>query len=227
MSNLVNTVCGSLEEEPGVTTERILSIATGALLIFPVLQQRSAWRWLAAAAGGVLIYKGASNTLNVTELFGSAVKARGPKLLRESVTIRKDADALSRLWRDPDALSRVMQPFGQVRAIGADRLMWTMNLPAGSYDAEAELVEERPGELVHWRSTPASKIQIDEFMRFKAAPQELGTEATLEYHINTSPDLAGKGIRLATSLFDEFERGVIRKILHNFKTLAETGVTPS
>lgn len=227
MSKIVAAVRDSLGDELDVTTERVISIGAGVLLILPVLKGRSTGRWLAAAAGGVLIYKGASNSLNVTDRFRTKAAASGPKSLRQSVTIGKDAETLSRLWRDPDALSRVMQPFGHVRPIETNRLSWTINLPTGPLQAEAELVEERPGELVHWRSTPARLIRIDEFMRFRPAPQGQGTEATLEYHISTDPGLVGKSVRIAASLFDGLERGIIRKILHNLKSLAETGEIPT
>src|SRR5947209_20085639 len=96
-----------------VTAERTASIAAGALLMVPVLRQRSSknWaaNWAAAAAGAALIYKGATGTWNITESLVSNAREAAPTSIRQSITIRKDAGQLFSMWRNPDVLTRVMQ----------------------------------------------------------------------------------------------------------------------
>jgi uncharacterized membrane protein len=203
--------------------ERALSLASGALLMLPVLGKRSTLRWTAAAAGGALIYCGLSGTRSASRLLTPVIRAHSKQVIRQTVTIGRSAAELYNLWRNPDTLERVKLPFQELTILGSDHVRWTMKLPAGSVEIEALLVEERPDELVHWRSTSAGPFQVDERMRFKAAPQDRGTEATLDYEIDFSRAPAGELLRSVTSFFRFAPQSAVKKVLGNFKSLAETG----
>ena len=64
-------------------------------------------------------------------------------------------------------------------------------------------------------------------MRFRPAPQDRGTEATLAYEVDLSNVPAGAALRALTSFFEGAVHTAIRKVLHNFKSLAETGEIPT
>ncbi len=206
--------------------ERAISVTSGALLMLPVVGKRSALRWTAAAAGGALIYYGLSGA-NVASHLVPAGPAATSHTTRQSITIAKPAAELFAMWRNPDVLGRVKPSFADLNAFGADHLRWTFHLPVGSLEIEAILVEERPGELVHWRSTSASVLQVDERMRFKPAPRRLGTEATLEYQIDFSRVPAGRTLRAIADFFAGAPQIALRRILEKFKSLAETGEIPT
>jgi uncharacterized membrane protein len=207
--------------------ERVLNLTSGALLMLPVLGKRSTLRWTAAAAGGALIYCGLSGTRSASRLMASAASANSKQRIRQSVTIGRSASELFALWRNPDTLEKVRLPFEQLTVLGPDHVRWTMKLPAGSLEIEALLVEERPGELVHWRSTSAALLQVDERMRFKPAPQDRGTEATLDYEVDFSRMPAGELFRSVSSFFYRAPQSAVKKVLENFKSLAETGEVPT
>lgn len=218
----------SLRSSKAGATERAVSVTSGALLMLPIFSKRSALRWTAAAAGGALIYCGMSGTRAATHWTPSHNGVVAKQRFRRSLTINKSAEELFKLWRNTDVLTRVMQPFGELTTIGPDHLRWCLNLRfAPQIEIEALLAEERPNELVHWRTTPISAFQIDEYMRFKPAPNGLGTEATLEYEIDFSHLPAGEMLRSISSFFERGARTAAEKILRNFKSYAETGEVPT
>jgi uncharacterized membrane protein len=209
------------------TTESAVAVASGALMILPVIGKRSFWRWTAAVTGGALIYKGLTQLPETTNGVTTRTAASPVQHLSKSITIGKSATDLYTLWRNPDVLLRVMEPFGTVTIIGANHLRWSLESPIGKYESEATLVDDRPGEMVHWRTTPGNALQVDEFMRFKPAPNGLGTEATLSYDVNFSNVPAGPMVRSITSFLDRVPSSAMRKILYNFKSFAETGEIPT
>lgn len=221
---------GSISYRPRDTSdpaERVLNLTSGALLMLPVLGKRSTLRWTAAAAGGALIYCGLSGTRSASRLMAPAANGNSKQRIRQSVTIGRSAGDVYNLWRNPDTLEKVKLPFQELKILGSDHLRWTMKLPAGSMEIEALLVEERPGELVHWRSTSSAPIQVNERMRFKPAPQDRGTEATLDYELDFSRMPAGELLRSAASFFHKVPQSAVKKVLENFKSLAETGEVPT
>lgn len=218
---------GSPSQEAAEPAERVLNLTSGALLMLPVLGKRSALRWTAAAAGGALIYCGISGTRSASRLMAPGASATSKQRFRQSITIGRSPSELFALWRNPDTLERIRLPFEQLTVLGSDHVRWRMNLPAGSMEIEALLVEERPGELVHWRSTSSGPLQVDERMRFKPAPQDLGTEATLDYEVDFSRMPAGELLRSIASYFQRVPRSALKKVLDNFKSLAETGEVPT
>lgn len=207
--------------------ERALSVASGALLMLPVFGKRTTLRWTAAAAGGALVYCGLSGTRLASRAATDGAAAAPKQLLKQCITIGKPAAEVHALWRNPDVLDKVRLPFQQLTQLGSDHLRWTMKLPAGSLEIEVLLVEDRPNELVHWRSTSESLIGVDERMRFRPAPQDLGTVTTLEYEIDFSRLPAGELLRSVSSYFRRAPQAALKKVLENFKSLAETGEVPT
>lgn len=207
--------------------ERVLNLTSGALLMLPVLGKRSTLRWTAAAAGGALIYCGLRGTRSASRLIEAGCSTVSKQRIRQSVTIGRPVSELFSLWRNPDTLEKVRLPFEQLTVLGSDHVRWSMKLPAGNLEIEALLVEERPNELVHWRSTSSGFLQVDERMRFKPAPQDLGTEASLEYELDFSRMPGGELLRSLSSFFHRAPQSAVKKVLENFKSLAETGEVPT
>lgn len=213
-----------LENEPAM---RALSIASGALLMVPIFKKRSALSFTAAAAGGAMIYYGASkgSAMAISPSDSSAAKTK--QTVRQSITIGKSASELFALWLNHDVVSKVMYPFGYMTSLGSDHVRSTIELPVGKVELEALLVEVRPNELVHWRTVSESLIQVNERMHFSPAPQGLGTIATLNYEVDYSKLPAGAMLRAIGTFFERAPRSMLRKVLENFKSIAETGEIPT
>jgi uncharacterized membrane protein len=212
--------------ESPLPVERAASVVAGSLLLLPLLRRRSLWNCGTATLGGALIYNGILGTVSVTDRFGVR-RPTSPVSIRRSITIGRTATELSSMWRSPDVIARVMQPFGRVKILGTDHLRWIVEGPARQIEVECVLAEERPGELVHWKSLPTTSFRVDQYMHFKPAPRDQGTEATLVYEVDLSNAPAGGALRAAISFLEGSVSMAIGKVLHNFKSLAETGEIPT
>lgn len=227
MSSYKSAVVECSSPQNAKAAKNAFLLTSGALLLLPILKKRSVLRWTTAAAGSALIYCGMKSASERSRSRSGQESGRGVEHLAESITIGRSASDLFALWRDPDALRRILRPFADVQFGTPNHLRWSASLAIGTLDAEAVMVEDRPGDLVHWQTVPESNLRIDEYMRFRPAPQGPGTEATLTYDIDFSRVPAGPVLQALTSLFEQAPRALVRKLLHNFKSLAETGEIPT
>jgi uncharacterized membrane protein len=85
---------------------------------------------------------------------------------------------------------------------------------------DAETIEDRPNELIAWRSLPGSDVRNAGTVRFQPAPGGRGTEVRvmLEYH----PPLGKLGSKVAM-LFREEPGQQVYDDLRHFKQVMETG----
>ena len=210
-----------LECEPAF---RALAIASGALLMLPALKKHSMFRLTAAAAGGAMIGWGiTASRARISPVGVAAREVATEQTIEQSITISKSSSEVFALWLNHDVVSRVMYPFGYMQSLGPDHVRSTIELPVGKMELEALLVEARPDELVHWRTVSNSIVQVDERMQFSAAPQGRGTVATLRYEIDFSKVPAGAMLRAISGFFERVPQAMLRRVLENFKSIAETG----
>lgn len=218
----------SRSKQQSGNTERAITIASGALLLAPVLRKRTILNWSAAAAGGALIYDGVSGTCAVSHKLGFSPESSTKQQLQQLITIGKDASELYKLWRNPDTMARLVRPWAEIETSGVNHIRWSIPLPVGpALRGEAIMVEARENELVHWTTMPDDGLQIDEWFELTPAPQGRGTEVKLKYLIDFSRIRGGRTVRAISSFFEKAPRIVIGKLLHNFKALAETGEIPT
>ena len=138
-----------------------------------------------------------------------------------TVTIARPRQELYAYWRDFANLAQFMENVQSIQPTGEGRSVWTIKAPAGrTVEVETEIVEEREGEMIAWRSVEGSDIEAEGKVKFRDAPAERGTyvEAIVAY----KPP-AGEVGRLIAKLFGR-EPGVQgRRELKRFKMLMETG----
>jgi uncharacterized membrane protein len=107
--------------------------------------------------------------------------------------------------------------------IGEDprRSHWKTRALAGrSVEWEAVLVEERPNELIAWRSLEGSDVQNAGVIRFVPAPGNRGTEIHLELSYSPPAGIIGSTI---AKLFGGDPGQQIQDDLYAFKQVMETG----
>ena len=210
--------------------ERIGSTALGAALLLPVLKKRSALSWTAAAVGGALMYRGVSGHCSFYSALGVNTDGAGsaPVEVKQAITIGKPADELHALWREPEAFTRIMRDFARLTPLDRDHARWQVTLADGhEVEWETEVVEERPGELFHWRSVEGSKFPNEGKLQFSMAEGDRGTVATLTVQFDPTPLPAGTLLKAASQAFPSASRAAVLKMLRNFKSLAETGEIPT
>ncbi|HYE91137.1 MAG TPA: SRPBCC family protein [Terriglobales bacterium] len=146
--------------------------------------------------------------------------------VRTSITILRSPDDVYRFWRDFTNLARVMRHVESVQVHGERRSHWVARAAGGTrYEWDAELVEDRRGELITWRSLPGGDVETYGSVRFVPAPAGRGTEVHLdmEYRVTAAGLLGGAVARLrgggASSL--------VAEDLRPLKQVLETGEVPT
>jgi uncharacterized membrane protein len=146
--------------------ERLLSvIGGGALALFGLHRIRISGLAL-IALGAALIYRGVKGHCGVYESLGIDRAAtltgerrgnRGIKVERE-VSVAVPPEVLYRIWRDLGNLPRFMSHLERVDRVDDRRSRWTLKTPTGvpSIQWDAEIVNDRPGELIAWQSAGGS-----------------------------------------------------------------------
>jgi uncharacterized membrane protein len=141
--------------------------------------------------------------------------------VRTSTTIRASREDLYALWRDFENLPAFMYHLESVQTTGDRRSHWKAKGPAGrSVEWDAEITEERPGELIAWRSLDGADVQNSGNVRFVAAPGGRGTEIHLEMDAATP---AGKVGELIAKAFGEDPLMQAKDDLRRLKQVMETG----
>jgi uncharacterized membrane protein len=100
-----------------------------------------------------------------------------------AVTVRLPPEAVYRLWRDLESLPRLMSRLESMTAI-EERSRSRTKAPAETVEREALIVDDRPNELIAWRSSRDSQVENQGVVRFSPAPGDRGTEIVVdaEYH---------------------------------------------
>ncbi|HEX5580384.1 MAG TPA: SRPBCC family protein, partial [Gemmatimonadaceae bacterium] len=149
-----------------------------------------------------------------------ALARRGTERV-ESVTILSPREEVYEFWRDFQNLPRFMRHLESVRVLDDRRSHWVARAPAGrTVEWEAEIVEDRPNELIAWRSVAGADVDNAGHVRFSDAPGGRGTEVTVALRYDPP---AGKLGAAVAKLFHEEPGQQVEEDLRRFKQVMETG----
>ncbi|CAN5752997.1 hypothetical protein BH18ACI5_BH18ACI5_03940 [soil metagenome] len=139
----------------------------------------------------------------------------------KAVTINRSRDAIYHFWRDFANLSQFMIHVQSVESRGDRRSHWVVSAPGGqTVEWDAEIVEDRPGELISWRSIEGSDIRHEGSVRFEDAPGDRGTEVHVDFRYDAPAGQVGATI---AKLFGEEPTQQVRDDLRRLKQVMETG----
>lgn len=138
-----------------------------------------------------------------------------------TTTIRRPADEVYRFWRELENLPSFMAHVESIEVTDDRHSHWTVRAPAGvTVEWDAEIVEDRPGELITWRSLPGASIDNRGTVRFVAAPGDRGTEVHAEI---TYAAPGGRVGAMIAKLFGREPGQQAKGDLRRFKQVLETG----
>ncbi len=141
--------------------------------------------------------------------------------LYASITVNRPADDAYRFWRDFENLPRFMFHLESVRVSGERRSHWIARAPLGrTVQWDAEIVEDRPGEVVAWRSAAGATVPNSGSVRFTPAPGGRGTEVRVEIDYSLPGGKLGAAV---AKLFGEEPEQQVRDDLRRFKQVLEAG----
>jgi uncharacterized membrane protein len=139
----------------------------------------------------------------------------------QSVTINRSPEELYRFWRDFRNLPLFMKHLESVRETAHNRSHWVAKAPAKmTVEWGAEITEDRPNELIAWRSLEGSDVDSVGSVRFKRAPGGRGSIVMVEMRYNPPAGLFGATV---AKLFSEDPAWQIKDELRRFKQIMETG----
>lgn len=151
-------------------------------------------------------------------------EALAPAPIETAVTIGKPKAELYAFWRRLENLPQFMRHVEEVVDLGDGRSHWVGQSPLGfKVEWDAEIVDEREGELISWRSLPGSQVHNAGTVRFEDSPNGRGTVVRATMEIG-SVNPVGQAVGKALSSVTEQQ---VREDLRRFKHLMETGEIPT
>lgn len=147
--------------------------------------------------------------------------ADGAMVAEKTITINRSPEELYKFWRNFENLPRFMSHLESVQVTGDKRSHWKAKAPLGTtVEWDAEITEDRPNELIAWRSLEGADVDNSGSVRFDRAPGGRGTEVRVEIEYTPPAGALGAGI---AKLFGEAPEQQIKGDLYRFKQVMETG----
>jgi uncharacterized membrane protein len=135
-----------------------------------------------------------------------------------AITINKPTREVYAFFRKLENLPRFMDYLESVEQRGAVQSHWVAKLPLrGTVEWDAEIVEERSGELIAWQTVEGSKFAHSGQVTFASAPGGTGTEVRVAMKIGLP------GVAPSAGLANLLTRPQIKGDLRRLKQVMETG----
>jgi len=230
----VDAASGSAPVNVG-DAERMASLVGGGFLGLFGLSRGSLAGLALAALGGGLIYRGLSGHCACYSAMGtSTAPPRGPATsvpahqgirVEKGIFIHRSPEEVYSFWRNLENLPRFMRHLKSVRNLGHLRSHWVANAPLGFHvQWDAEIIQDRPHELIAWRSLPGSDVDSAGSVHFQTLRGGRDTEVRVV--LKYDPPAGRLGAALAL-LFGEDPDEAMQEDLRHFKQLLEAGQYPS
>jgi uncharacterized membrane protein len=140
---------------------------------------------------------------------------------KRSITVRRDPGEVYAFWRDFERLPTFMRHLESVRVTGERTSHWVAKGPAGKMvEWDAEIILDRPNELIAWRSVEGSDVFNAGTVRFTPAPGERGTEVRVDLAYDPP---GGKIASKVAMLFRKEPGQQVQDDLRHFKQVLELG----
>ena len=140
--------------------------------------------------------------------------------LKASVTIKADRREVYDAWRDFENFPAFMFHLESVEDRGGGRSHWKAKGPLKSVEWDAEIAEDRPGEMIAWRSVEDADLANSGVVGFADAPGDRGTEVICDMTYQLPGGKLGEAV---AKLFGEEPHQQVKDDLRRFKQLIETG----
>jgi uncharacterized membrane protein len=153
------------------------------------------------------------------------ISPTGKIRVKSAITISRPREELYRFWRNFENLPQVMYYIDSVRTLPNGRSHWVAKGPMGrKVEWDSEITEDRPNEIIAWRTLPGAEVNHRGTVRFEPATGGRGTIVRVEMEY-VSP---GGALGAAMAKLVHREPGQeLHDSLRYFRQLMETGVIPT
>jgi uncharacterized membrane protein len=209
--------------------ERLVSVGAGAGLLASAVARRDRWALVAVPIAGGLLYRGLTGRCSLNRALGknsvgsneqTAVKAQQGVRVDTTVVIEKPPAAVYQFWRTLTNLPTVID---HLESVTEDGIVthWVAVTPFGTrIEWDAEFIEDRPNELIAWRSLPEAEMDTAGSLRITELPHDRGTAARLV--MKYDPPGGTLAASIASWLGTDVEEELIEG-LRRMKQILETG----
>jgi uncharacterized membrane protein len=189
---------------------------------------------LAALLGGAAlvayaVYKGASRSREAAHTAASPAPRHEtlPTHIEANVNVLRPAQELYTFWRSFENLPRFMRHLESVQENGG-RSHWIAKTPVGSrVEWDAEVVDEREGQLISWRSLPGSQVHHTGSVLFEPLSNDRGTMVRATFDLAPPGGAAGRLAGIAARALGPITKQQVQEDLRRFKNLMEAGEIPT
>lgn len=210
--------------------ERWVSAGVGAALLADGALGRR-FGVLSFLAGGALLARAATGNCPLYQALGvntasegganTAVPAGAGVKVEHAVTVNAPVADVYKFWRDFSRLPEFMGHLREVKQTDATHSTWTARGPLGMSVAwDAEILEDKPNQMISWKSLPGSDVDTAGSVHFRMAPGGRGSEVRVSLKYDPP---AGQLGTMVARLFGEDPASQIREDLARFKQLMEAG----
>ena len=156
--------------------ERVASIVGGTVLVVFGLRRRSRAGLSLAWSGAMLVVRGVSGWCALYETLGINRTADGTRgnlgvKVERGVMFDEPAEKLYAFWREFRNLPTIMPNIESVTEDPGGRSHWVVKGPAGTtLEWDAEIINDKPNELIAWRTAPGARVEHAGSVRFEPQP---------------------------------------------------------
>ena len=142
----------------------------------------------------------------------------------KTITINRPVAEVYAFWRKLENLPRFMRHLESVTVQDNLHSHWSVKAVGGKgLEWDAEVIEQRPNEMMSWRSAPGADIDNAGSVWFTSIPSGEGTIVRVELKYIPPAGKAGAAI---AKFLDADADAVIGEDLRRLKSLLETGQLP-
>ncbi len=206
--------------------ERMLSILGGAALIAYGIYRRDRAGWAFAISGGGIALRGVTGhcplwgAMHVNTAAGDSRETNGVHV-EQAITIDQSPEELYGFWRNFENHALISDYLSSVEVTGEMTSHWVAKGPANKpLEWDAEIINDRPNELIAWRTLPGADIEHAGSVRFKPAPGGRGTEVHVAMQYYPPAGTLGAGVAM---LFHREPSIQAADSLKRLKRFMETG----
>jgi uncharacterized membrane protein len=213
-------------------TERIASALVGGLVMSLAVLRSGFWRGILLGAGASLVLRGATGRSLVYHELGIDRRDRrqrdgvpGNEGLRieHAVDIRCPAKELYQFWRRLEQLPRILRHVESVEPIDQWHSHWVARGPLGPpLEWNAEIINEREGEIIAWQSVHGASLQNAGSVRFDSTYEGF---TRLKVCIELQP-IGGPATLALARIFGTDPQRELVDDLERFRDFAERELSP-
>ena len=177
---------------------------------------------MAAVVGVTVLDLIAGKSLSgLADGIGTGQRRKRAIRVKKAITVNRSPEEAYRLWRNFENLPRFMAHLESVRMMDDRRSYWRAKAPLGAtVEWVAEITDERPSELIAWRSLESAHVANSGQVRFVPAPGGRGTEVHVELNYDPPGGIVGATF---AKLFGEEPSEQVDGDLRRFKQVLEVG----